>query len=1539
MKKMLISKNIELSDYTDEHITSVDKKDIAIIGISSRIADAQNYDEFWEILKHGRDCMKKFSEERKQYINPLFLSMGAKQEELSYEDCLECAFLDHIARFDAAFFGISPMEASLMDPSQKLFLTVAYQAMEDAGYGGDALRGSKTGVYVGYSSDFGIDYKNYIQMVNPSLISLAMLGNIKSLIAGRIAYLLDLKGPSMLVDTACSSTLVAVHLACEAIRKGECDQAICGGVKVMILPKKTDKESEVRIEAEDGRARTFDDKSDGTGAGEGSGAVLLKPLYKAIQDKDSIYAIIKGSAVNQDGASVGVSAPNGKAQENVIKKAWKEAGIDPANISYVETHGTGTQLGDLIEVTSLNNAFRKYTKRKQFCYIGSTKTNIGHLDSAAGIAGLIKLVLALKNKELPPLIHFHTPNRKIAFPDSAVIVNDRLRKWETNGERICGISSFGLSGTNCHMVLQEWREEEPKSNEASEKEYLFVLSSKSQNGLRMLVKDYIAWLVKNQNSAMKDICYTVQAGRGHYKYRLALVAGSGKELLDKLMRIHSDFDSLNKHLLDQCYYGEYSVIANTQERKRTGEITLDEQERLNIEMRKLSVENGDSLDTLKKMASLYVKGADVPCQELFRGKGCHRIHLPGYHMEEKESWLDINEKKVMQNVRRGMRHPYLHSLCVCSIDRDIYETSFCPDIQWALKEHKVGEYYVLPGTAYIESMRAIAQIKWRKDASISLNDLVFFKPLSVKESETVILQTIVTEENEDIRFVFASKDRVSQKWITHVEGRASTVPEPKAEEMDITRITSRLHFHKEKLDYSGSEFVKVGGRWKNIDSFYSGEDEVVVKLKLPEQYQEDLEDFMLHPSLLDNAVNFLIQGIGEGRYLPFTYKKLNIYGKMPPVFYSYIRKKKVGKDTDTVTTDIDLVDEDRKVFVSIRDYIIKKVEDADMLTRKQQFFCQNWQAAKLPKERKERRKKKTLVLSSPYSKESSHKAYLKANYDVIEVMLGEGWCKESFNQYCIGCTEQDFERLVLELMGGQMEDIFVFTGYGVEDSVCEMEEFLRQKSYMLDSFFCLIKALAKNKWNNPVDITVLSRYGYQIREGESGSSLNEALSALAKVVSQESMHINCTCIDMDEKTQMQEVVSLLEKYELTQAGYRDGQLYIPVLKDADVDEKRGRARFSPMGVYIITGGAGGVGKVLMEHIIRNGGRNLLLVSRHATLTKEQTNTYQEQGISIECVQGNVADYEAMDKMLTYARKKFGKINGILHCAGNPGDGFLFRKEMQAFQKVLEPKVAGTWVLDRLTQEDELEFFAMTSSINSVTGGQGQGDYSCANAYLDSFAKCRNARGKRTFAIDWPLWNNTGMSARYDVDNTDNILEKMEPSQAGDYFDAVLMSSYPSVIVGNPKESSGIVQNGTLAVEDITRKEVPENAQTAGYGTVSIEGKELDRCTETEIKLGSMVADVLKLSRVNLYQNFKEMGMDSIIAVRLVRNINNELSDTVDVADIFTYVTIAELASYIDKKTKASQKRDAAHSLEEIMLLLASGEISMEEAEELKKYII
>ncbi len=1538
---------MDFKECISENITSVDKKDIAIIGISSKIAEAENYEELWQILKHGKDCMKKLSEERKKFIEPFFLSMGTKQEDLSYEDCSECAFLNNTAMFDADFFGISPMEASLMEPSQKLFLTLAYRAMEDAGYGGDVLRGSKTGVYVGYSSDFGIDYKNYIQMVDPSLASLATVGNIKSLIAGRIAYLMDFKGPSMLVDTACSSSLVAIHLACESIRKGECDLAICGGVKVMILPKKIDKESEVRIEAEDGRAKTFDDKSDGTGAGEGSGAILLKPLYKAIRDNDSIYAVIKGSAINQDGASVGVSAPNGKSQEAVIEKAWKDAGINPENISYIEAHGTGTQLGDPVEVKSLDNVFRKFTNKKQFCYIGSVKTNIGHLDSAAGIAGIIKLILALKNKELPPMTHFHTPNRKIEFLDSAVIVNDRLRKWEATGERICGISSFGLSGTNCHMVLKEWKQEENKKKAASKKEYIFVLSSKSKNGLLLLEDDYIEWLAKNLEEPIEDICYTAQAGRGHYKYRLAIVVSSSRELLKRLLKLRlSELKTDNKgqHSLTQnssenCYFGEHTVIANNRVKIRNGDITLDDKERLNMEIRKLEVETEISSEISHKAASLYVQGADFPCQLLFYERTCRRIHLPEYHMQEKECWLGVDENKVAKNIRRGLNHPFLHNLCVNSIDGTIYETSFSPNLQWALKEHRVGDSYVLPGTAYIEIMRAIAQTKWGSITSITLGELVFLEPLSVQENETTILQTIVKEENEVLKFVFASKDTLSQRWITHVEGTSFVALKQDTKEIAVKELKNRLHLHNEPLDDSDSDFVKVGGRWKNIVSFYTGEDEVLVKLELPEQYQEDIKEFVLHPSLLDNAVNFMIQGIGEGRYLPFTYKKLSIYGKMPAAFYSYIRRKKVSKETDTITADIDLIDENNQVFISIQDYTIKKVEDRAMFMNTPLFFCQGWQK-EYPIEKKEGKKlHKLLVLTSLYTKDTKHIKFLKANYDVIETIVGESWCTENSNTYRIGCTEQDFDHLVQELEKEQIEDIFLFTGYGVYDNCSTLKEFLMQKELILNSMFYLVKALSKNKWKKPVAITVLAKQVYQITGKEQVSSLNAALFALAKVVSQESLNITCTCLDIDNKTETQEVISALNEYELSEAAYRDGDIYIPVIKDADIDAKQWKTKFSPEGVYIITGGLGGVGKVLSENIVKYGGRNLLLVSRSAELQDELKNTYSNRGVIVECFQGNVADYETMNVMLSYARKKFGKINGILHCAGNHGDGFLFRKEMATFNEVLEPKIIGTWVLDRLTQTDDLEFFAMTSSINSITGGQGQGDYTCANAYLDSFSRSRNLQEKRTFAIDWPLWKHTGMSAKFEVDDTDSLLEAMEPSKAGYYFNTVLTSNYASAIVGNPKKRSESSQKETLAIGEITRKKIPMGDQSGESGELRIEGKKQSQCTQTELKLANLVGDVLKLSKVDLYQNFKEMGMDSILAVRLVRRINQNLPDSVDVADVFTYVTIVELASYIEKKTKVSGDKKTVHSLEDIMLLLASGEISIEEAGELKKYII
>ncbi len=430
MAKLLDLKKARASQTqkTPVQIEEISKKDIAIIGIACKFPDANNPEEFWMNLSQGQDSIRPFPKSRRFDTDSFLQKIGMSEDQIQYN---EGGYLDEIDRFDAPFFKMSPTEARLMDPNQRLFLEMAWKALEDAGYGGKKGKSKRTGVYVGFSSDFSIEYKRLVSELEPANTSLSIPGNIKSIIASRIAYLLDFRGPSMMVDTACSSVLTAVHLASRALRQGECEMALAGGVKISILPMKS--EVGIGIKSSDYRAKTFDDRSDGTGFGEGVGVVVLKPLHRALKDKDHIYAVIKGSAVNQDGSSVGITAPNALAQADVVTRAWKDAGIDPETITYIEAHGTGTKLGDPIEIDGITKAFQDYTQKKQFCGISSVKTNIGHLDNAAGIAGLIKLILALQHKELPPTVHFERPNRRINFENSPVYLIDHLEKWETNG--------------------------------------------------------------------------------------------------------------------------------------------------------------------------------------------------------------------------------------------------------------------------------------------------------------------------------------------------------------------------------------------------------------------------------------------------------------------------------------------------------------------------------------------------------------------------------------------------------------------------------------------------------------------------------------------------------------------------------------------------------------------------------------------------------------------------------------------------------------------------------------------------------------------------------------------------------------------------------------------------------------------------------------------------------------------------------------------------------------------------------------------------
>jgi iturin family lipopeptide synthetase A len=532
-KKLFDTKKPTHKGTSDWNINKVNKKEVAIIGIGVKLPGCETLQDYWKLILQSEDMIGEFPEPRKEQLNKLLPLPGQSVIEKESSFC-KGAFLEGISQFDHGKYKLSKTEAALMSPAQRLFLQTAYQAIENAGYGIEAIQGTNTGVFVGYSS-YGLKYANLLYDIKPEFKPLALPGNLDAVIPSRISYLLDLKGPSLLTDTACSSSLVSVYQAYESIVNGTSEMALAGGVRIMLNPREQAENEKVGIESNDGKTRTFDSMASGTGIGEGVLCILMKPLHKALQDKDPVYAVVKGGAMNQDGKSIGLTAPNGKAQQEVLKKAWINAEINPEHLQYIEVHGTGTELGDPIEVQGLTEAFAEFSDNKQFCAVSSVKTNIGHLDCAAGIAGLIKACLALKYQTLPGQNHYDFPNEKINFIDSPLYVNVKAKKWEKNkNNRLCGVSSFGLSGTNCHMVL----EEAPVTDVQLHRHevYFLVLSSYSKEGLHEVLKRTEDSLSEDPGSDLYSFMYYAATAKTFREQRLVLISKDESSMLSLLRR-------------------------------------------------------------------------------------------------------------------------------------------------------------------------------------------------------------------------------------------------------------------------------------------------------------------------------------------------------------------------------------------------------------------------------------------------------------------------------------------------------------------------------------------------------------------------------------------------------------------------------------------------------------------------------------------------------------------------------------------------------------------------------------------------------------------------------------------------------------------------------------------------------------------------------------------------------------------------------------------------------------------------------------------
>ena len=499
--------------------------EIAIVGMSLRFPGARNAGEFWQNLRDGVESISFFSDE-------VLLAAGEDRAMLERSDFVRAyGALEDIELFDAAFFGCTPKEATMMDPQHRLFLECAWEALEHAGHAPESYRGS-IGVFAGA----GINTYVTNLVGNPEFTDnvdwfQASIANDRDFLATRVSYKFDLKGPGVVVQSACSTSLVAIHFACQNLLSGACDMALAGGVTINARQKRGYLFQEGGIMSPDGHCRTFDAEARGTVGGSGVGVVVLKRLEDALADGDAMHAIIKGSAVNNDGAlKVGYTAPSINGQADVIRTAQAIAGVEPESVSYIEAHGTGTELGDPIEIAALTEVFKGSQSR---CAIGAVKSNFGHLDAAAGVAGLIKTALALEHKTIPPSLHFKAPNPRINFDEGPFYVNTRCAGWEAGDTpRRAGVNSFGIGGTNAHAVLEE--APEPRPSGSSRSKQLLVLSARTPAALEVMTANLCGHLKEHPQIDLADAAFTLQTGRNAFKHRRMLVCGSRDDAVKAL---------------------------------------------------------------------------------------------------------------------------------------------------------------------------------------------------------------------------------------------------------------------------------------------------------------------------------------------------------------------------------------------------------------------------------------------------------------------------------------------------------------------------------------------------------------------------------------------------------------------------------------------------------------------------------------------------------------------------------------------------------------------------------------------------------------------------------------------------------------------------------------------------------------------------------------------------------------------------------------------------------------------------------------------
>lgn len=881
---------------------TTDDERIAIVGISGRYPKAADIGEFWNNIANGVDCVSEISD--RWDVESLYVEGGVDQGEI-YSKWL--GQLDDIECFDPMFFSISPSEAEAMDPQHRIFLQECWRAMEDGGFTRNQLKGLKCGTYVGIMSN---EYEGMIRKDEANAAQL-MTGNSNSIFAARLAYLLDLKGPSIAVDTACSSSLVATHMACEALKKQEVDMAVSGGVSLYLGAENYRQMCAAGMLSPSGKCQTFDEGADGFVPGEGAGVVILKRLADAERDGDTIYGVIRASGVNQDGKTNGITAPSAASQAELIRGIYSRNNLDPGEISYVETHGTGTKLGDPIEIEALTKAFvTTENKKLGYCGLGSVKSNTGHTSAAAGVCSLTKVLMQMKHRKIAPTLHFNNLNPLIKVEGSPFYINTQLKDWdvENGASRIAAISSFGFSGTNAHLVVEEYETE--KTHYESDDQAILPISARTDSELNVSLANLLNLIETGEDLNLYDIAFTLQTGRDEFNERIVFIASDMDDLKSSITQVIAGD---NEFTSDNIIRG--TVEDSPEEGIFAGKAGL------------AFIRESIRYKEFNSLASIWTQGVTIDWTQLYDGNTPARVNLPSYPFAKERYWIaDFALTPSKRHSGSDHLSPLVHKNA-----STLYEQKFVSVFggsEYFFEQHKVNGEKILPGTAYLEMARIAGAISTGSDIN-RMSSVRWLSPFLFRSNSQLATHVYVEQDKLNFAVKDKSQDDNQGNNIVYAEGILSCETLDSPSGIDINALIESstaeqgAQYWYGQFGHLGIEYDK---EFKRIEWIRTQEAGALSKLKPINDSQ-----FVLPPELLDAALQtcMAVSSTGLTRTeVPFSVSEVNIYGNALLTEWCFVsRSSAMSSAVDSYH--VQLLSSNGEVLVEFIDFVTLAVEKRD----------------------------------------------------------------------------------------------------------------------------------------------------------------------------------------------------------------------------------------------------------------------------------------------------------------------------------------------------------------------------------------------------------------------------------------------------------------------------------------------------------------------------------------------------------------------------------------------------------------------------------